>query len=100
MTNRQYNFISAAAREANRGFTLLEVLVVITIIALVLGVTAANFSGSNESAKLRAESRKLISHIRYTRDRALTESRIFSISVTDNGLGYQVPHRCSPVGAS
>jgi general secretion pathway protein H len=72
------------------GYTLLELLVVMAIIAVVSGVTAANFSGSSEGAKLRAESRKLISHMRYTRVRALSESQVFSVVVDSDGRAYQV----------
>ena len=72
------------------GFTLLELLVVISIMAFVIGITAARFSGSSQSVKLKAETRQLIAHFRYTRVRALSESRIFAVTVIDEGRGYQV----------
>ena len=75
---------------SNRGFTLLELLVVITIMALVIGVTSARYSGSNPAVKLKAESRQLVSHLRHTRVRALSESRILSVSIVDGGQAYQV----------
>lgn len=75
---------------STRGFTLLELLVVMTIMALVIGVATVSFSGSNPSVKLKAESRQLISNFRYARSRALSESRIFSVSIIDDGRGYQV----------
>ena len=61
-----------AARQAERGFTLVEMLVVMAILALVLAVVPPLFSSSLSSATLKAASRDLASGLRAARSEAIT----------------------------
>ncbi|TDG15233.1 type II secretion system protein GspH [Seongchinamella unica] len=72
------------------GFSLMELLVVIAILGLVAGVTAARLSDPNQSTSLKAESRKLITHLRATRSKALGESRIYTVESAEDGSGYAI----------
>lgn len=46
---------SAAARRATeRGMTLIEILVVLTLIGIIMGIVAGNFIGRGEEAKVKA----------------------------------------------
>jgi general secretion pathway protein H len=86
------------------GFTLLELLVVIILLALTAGITAANFQRGTPGAELESEARKLISLMRYMRARSMSEGTIFAIEADDDVAGYrtgpdekefQLPHGMS-----
>lgn len=66
------NHGARAARQAERGFTLVEMLVVMAILALVLAVVPPLFSTSLSSATLKAASRDLASGLRSARSEAIT----------------------------
>lgn len=72
------------------GFTLLELLVVISLMTLVIGITAANFQRGTPTAELKSESRKLVSLLRQTRSRAMSESRILGFIADGEGRGYRL----------
>ena len=59
----------------NRGFTLVELLVVFAILALVIGVVPPVFQRLNESAQYRDAVRAMLTDMRQGRQRALTEGR-------------------------
>lgn len=77
----------------SRGFTLVELMVVMVIIALVMGLVATSMSRSISGAEARAASRKLVASLRYTRARAIIDKqeRVFQVD-TDN-RSYQAPGR-------
>ena len=55
----------------NRGFTLVELLVVLVIAALVLTLVGTSISRSISGAEMRTTARKLAASLRYTRTRAI-----------------------------
>lgn len=57
----------------DRGFTLLELLVVVLIIALVLAVIIPSMSKSSSSISLRTTGRDVLNIFRYAREKAVTE---------------------------
>jgi len=73
-----------------RGFTLIELLVVLAIISLAIGITAANLSRGNAGAEFKSQNRKLVSMLRHTRNRAISESSILGLSSIEDGHGYQI----------
>lgn len=75
---------------SGRGFTLMELLVVLVLVGLMLGLAAANFSRGTGGAELRGQARELVSLLRLTRSRAITESRVLSLAVDPETNGYQV----------
>lgn len=64
--------IRCVSRRAARagGFTLLEVLAVITLIAIALAVTAYSMNGGLDRARLDASAREVAAALRHTRLRA------------------------------
>jgi general secretion pathway protein H len=72
-----------------RGFTLLELLVVIVLIALAATVVATGYSGASEQSRLKREARGLVSHLRYLRNQAISEGSIVSVGAgNEEGLHY------------
>lgn len=71
MTHKQRKM---SARRLRSAFTLVEMLVVITIIVIILGMTIATFNFVNESDRVSAEAGRLQSFLSGARDRAIYEN--------------------------
>lgn len=78
---------------APRGFTLVEVLVVMVIIALVLGLVATSLSRSISGAEARQSARNLVAALRYTRTQAILKKseQVFTVNLGERA--YQAPGR-------
>ena len=61
----------AAAGFRSNGFTLIELVAVMVLIALVFAMVSLSFSKSLSSAKVQAASRDLVAALRYTRGQAI-----------------------------
>ena len=72
-----------AAASAQKGFTLVEVLVVMVIMALVLGLVATSLSRSISGAEAREAGRKMVGALRYTRTRAILQKseQVFTVNL-------------------
>jgi general secretion pathway protein H len=88
MRNKNFAYIS---RE--RGFTLVEVMVVMVIIALIMGLVATSMSSSISSAQARAASRNLVASLRYTRARAIIDKKEQVFKVDIENRSYKAPGR-------
>lgn len=77
----------------DRGFTLVEIMVVMVIIALVLGLVGTSMSRSVSSAEARAASRNLVASLRYTRARAIIDKQETVFQVNTEERSYQAPGR-------
>jgi general secretion pathway protein H len=71
----------------NNGFTLLEVLVVIMIIALMTAITGLNLRGK-QGADLDSIGRTLVADLRYVRSKALVGSADSAITIDVAGREY------------
>ncbi len=78
---------------SSRGFTLVELMVVMVIIALIMGLVATSMSSSISSAEARAASRKLVASLRYTRARAILDKKEQVLLVDIDNRSYQAPGR-------
>ncbi len=76
-----------------RGFTLVEIMVVMVIIALVMGLVATSMSRSISGAQARAASRNLVASLRYTRARAIIDKKEQVFQVNTENRSYQAPGR-------
>ncbi|MFN3396326.1 MAG: Tfp pilus assembly protein FimT/FimU [Thermodesulfovibrionales bacterium] len=74
---------------ATRGFTLLELLVVIFVVSLFLAISAPSFTGL-ESNEIRSEAKKIASILRYLNDSAMAkkEERYLIVNLQDNSVTY------------
>ncbi|MFC1701263.1 GspH/FimT family pseudopilin [Pseudomonadota bacterium] len=77
----------------SRGFTLVELMVVMVIIALVMGLVATSMARSISGAESRAASRKLVASLRYTRARAIIDKKEQVFRVNTEERSYQAPGR-------
>ena len=80
-------------RRSARGFTLIEIVVVVALIAVLTGIIAAVISGGLGSAKVRAASKDLVAALRSTRAAAVVgrESQVLVLDVERRA--YRVPGR-------
>jgi general secretion pathway protein H len=60
-----------SARAAARGFTLLEIVLVMAIIALASVLAAAAMTGGFKGMQLKASAKEIASNLRYTRTQAI-----------------------------
>lgn len=75
------------------GFTLVEIMVVMIIIALIMGLVATSMSRSISAAEARAASRKLVASLRYTRAMAIIGKQEQVFLVDTDERSYQAPGR-------
>lgn len=76
-----------------RGFTLVELMVVLVIIALVMGLVATSMSRSISGAQARAATRKVVAALRYTRARAIIDKKEQVFLVNTGERSYLAPGR-------
>src|SRR4030043_685017 len=80
--------ISKAGISSRRGFTLLELIVVLFIISLVMAFILPSFSGFGEN-KLKSEAREMASILRYMNDSATSRKGTFLMKFDlDEGSVY------------
>lgn len=76
-----------------RGFTLVELIVVMVIIALMMGLVGTSISRSVSSAEARAATRKLVANLRYTRTKAIVDKQEKTFTVDIENRSYTAPGR-------
>jgi prepilin-type N-terminal cleavage/methylation domain-containing protein len=89
----------------DRGFTLLELLMVMLVVALVLAVSYPSLSRGSQSLHLRATGRDILNSFRYAREKAVTEQTgmmvtldrekqelVLSDLLGDGTRSYRLPH--------
>jgi general secretion pathway protein H len=82
----------AAVRTA-AGFTLMEIMVVLGLVALLVAVGVGGLSKSVESAKIRGAARDLAAALRYTRGQALASGRQQAFELDLEKRSYQAPNK-------
>ncbi len=73
------------------GFSLVEVMVVMVMLALVASVVAMNVSRSLKNAQVRAVSRDLVAAMKYTRGQAIAKGKPKQITFDLRQKSYQTP---------
>ncbi len=74
---------------ARAGFTLLELLLVMTIIAILAGVVVVGFGNVGEGRRVRAEAERLALAIEMGRSEALRRNAMWGLSVSDNSYDFK-----------
>lgn len=68
------------------GFTLLEILIVMILIAALIGVILPNFDQFLNSVEIRGQLRKIEHFFRGAREKSITQNMLVQVLVNDNGL--------------
>ena len=72
-------------RSEQRGFTVIELLVTITIMAILLAVAVPSFRDSSVSSQLRSASNNLIASARFARSEAIKRNASVTLCVSSDG---------------
>ncbi len=83
-----------------RGFTLVELIVVLAIFALLMGVALTNIRSSLPHYRLLNASRRLAASVHMARTRAILNSLEHRISQAGGGGGWQVEEGDQPSGST
>lgn len=73
------------------GFTLLEVLVVLIIIAMATTLAAVVLSGGLDGMRLRSSAKEIAAQLRYTRTRAIASGQPQRFTIDPRGHRWQSP---------
>jgi general secretion pathway protein H len=76
---------------AQRGFTLLEIVLVMAIIALASVLAAAAMGGGFHSMQLSASARKIASNLRYTRAQAIATGQVQRFTIDPHAHTWVAP---------
>lgn len=81
-----------------RGFTLIEVLVVFAIIAIILVIAAPSFSSMIELQRLRGTNDQLVTDIQFLRTEAASRQEITGVTFRENAsMTCYIVHTCGDV---
>ncbi len=76
-----------------RGFSLLELIVVLAIVGLLFGMVGTSIYRSLDSVKIRQTSKDLMTALRYTRAQAVASREEQFLTVDIENRRYQAPER-------
>ncbi|MDD1613868.1 MAG: GspH/FimT family pseudopilin [Methylococcaceae bacterium] len=77
----------------NKGFTLLELIVVLFIVVLGFSVVGINLSSGNDSTQLKVAARDIVSALRYARGQALLSHQQTTVTLDLTENSYTVSGR-------
>lgn len=75
-------------RMRSQGFTLIEILVVIAILAVLMGTVIVGFTGADEERRLRAVAEGIQARLELARQNALQRNREWGVHVQDNAYHF------------
>jgi len=78
---------------AVRGFTLVEILAVVALIALAMTLVAVTIGDGLAGARVKSASRDLVAALRYTRGQAIVKRESQALSIDVDGRRYRAPGR-------
>lgn len=89
------------APRATAGFSLIEMLVAITIVGLLLMLVAPSFSGMMDRQRLRGTNDQLVTDLQLMRTEAVSRQEVAGISFGSNAsMTCYVVHTCGGVAAA
>jgi prepilin-type N-terminal cleavage/methylation domain-containing protein len=84
------NLRSQLDRSFHRGFTLLELLVVVTVVAIVGKIALPRYANAVANARLNAALNRITADINMARSQAMTTSAPITISFNSNANTYTI----------
>lgn len=84
---------SARTQDSSRGFTLVELLVVLVIASVVLALVGTSISRNISGAEMRTAAHKMTAALRYTRTRAILDKQEQVFLVDTENHSYVAPKR-------
>lgn len=84
--------VSVAAKSV-RGFTLIELIIVLLIGVLGFAAVSSNISSGNQSTKLQTVARDIASALRYAHGQALLSRQPVSVAINLDDNSYRVSNR-------
>lgn len=88
------------ARRFSPGFTLVELLVVLAMIALLVTLARPMYSAAVPGAKLRAEVLELATNLRQSRHRAITSGQVIVVRFDTEASSYTIADAITQLSAS
>jgi len=82
-------FTDCSQSSFSKAFTLIEMMVVITIIGIVMVIAIPNFAAMQQRARVRAGAHEVAQDFRHIRERALAKGSTYQITLPD-ARHYQV----------
>lgn len=82
--------LTTGSKEYSQGFTLLELIVVLAIIALGFAATAVNFSSRSDATSLKSAAQDLTSALRYSRSQAMLTHAPTALDFNVSQNSYQI----------
>lgn len=76
---------------ATRGFTLVEILAVVALIAVAMTLVAVTVGDGLAGARVKAASRDLVAALRYTRGQAIVTRQSQALTIDVDERRYQAP---------
>ena len=75
------------------GFTLIEMIAVVTVIAILAAIAVPSFSGTRDDARMRAAGRGLVSALRLASNEAVTSQTDVRLCIDTEGKHYWIEQR-------
>ena len=79
----------------SRGFTLIELVSVLLLIAIAIGIVTMSFSRTFSGARIQAASRDLVAALRYTRGQAIVKGKETTFDLDLEANRYKAPDRAA-----
>jgi general secretion pathway protein H len=87
------NRAAIATRLPRRGFTLVELLVVLVVLGMALAVVAPRFASSSPALAVRSAAQTLVAGLQLARNRAITENRAVVLRVDRVAAAFEFEGR-------
>tara|TARA_Y100001947_G_C10322371_1_gene296773 strand:+ start:1026 stop:1565 length:540 start_codon:yes stop_codon:yes gene_type:complete len=81
-TNRQ------ASVSTERGFTLIEILIVVLVIGVLLGVVTTSFTGSSNAVVIEGFAQRMITRVEMARDKAIQQNMEWGMRIENDSYYF------------